>query len=65
MSADLSVSSHYGITHVRVNNFSKGTRPRDILFFKDTLSIEEEKLFKACRSVRLFPRVITSEVPPP
>ena len=34
---------------VRVNNFfSKTTRPRDMLFFlKDTLSIEDEKLFKA------------------
>ena len=39
--------------HVRVNNFfSKTTRPRDMLFFlKDTLSIEDEKLFKACKSV--------------
>ena len=39
---------------VRVNNFSsKTTRPRDVLFFlKDTLSIEDEKLFKACKSVR-------------
>ena len=38
---------------VRVNNFfSKTTRPRDMLFFlKDTLSIEDEKLFKACKSV--------------
>ena len=37
---------------VRVNNFfSKTTRPRDMLFFlKDTLSIEDEKLFKACKS---------------
>ena len=37
----------------RVNNFfSKTTRPRDMLFFlKDTLSIEDEKLFKACKSV--------------
>ena len=33
---------------VRVNNFSKTTRPRDMLFFlKDTLSIEDDKLFKA------------------
>ena len=41
---------------VRVNNFSsKTTRPRDMLFFlKDTLSIEDEKLFKACKSVCLF-----------
>ena len=38
---------------VRVNNFSsKTTRPRDVLFFlKDTLSIEDEKLFKACKPV--------------
>ena len=38
---------------VRVNNsFSKTTRPRDMLFFlKDILSIEDEKLFKACKSV--------------
>ena len=38
---------------VRVNNFSsKTTRPRDMLFFlKDTLSIEDENLFKACKSV--------------
>ena len=38
---------------IRVNNFfSKTTRPRDMLFFlKDTLSIEDEKLFKACKSV--------------
>ena len=38
---------------VRVNNFfSKTTRPRDMLFFlKDTLSIEDEKVFKACKSV--------------
>ena len=37
-----------------VNNFSKSTRPRDMLFLlKDTSSIDEKKLFKACRSVRL------------
>ena len=35
---------------VRVNNFSsKTTRPRDML--RHTLSIEDEKLFKACKSV--------------
>ena len=40
---------------VRMNNYSsKTTRPRDMLFcFKDTLSIEDEKLFKACKSVCL------------
>ena len=44
---------------VRVNNFfSKTTRPRDMLFFlKDTLSIEDEKLFKACKSVFLLRKI--------
>ena len=53
MSADI-MSSLCGVgVRVRVNNFfSKTTRPRDMLFFlKDTLSIEDEKLFKACKSV--------------
>ena len=48
-SADI-MSSLCGVgVRVRVNNFfSKTTRPRDMLFFlKDTLSIEDEKLFKA------------------
>ena len=48
------MSSLCGVgVRVRVNNFfSKTTRPRDMLFFlKDTLSIEDEKLFKACKSV--------------
>ena len=52
-SADI-MSSLCGVgVRVRVNNFSsKTTRPRDMLFFlKDTLSIEDEKLFKACSSV--------------
>ena len=52
-SADI-MSSLCGVgVRVRVNNFfSKTTRPRDMLFFlKDTLSIEDEKLFKACKSV--------------
>ena len=35
-----------------------------LLIIKDTLSIKDENVFKACRSVRLFPRAITSEVPP-
>ena len=45
-SADI-MSSLCGVG-VRVNNFfSKTTRPRDMLFFlKDTLSIEDEKLFQ-------------------
>ena len=52
-SADI-MSSLCGVgVRVRVNNFfSKTTRPREMLFFlKDTLSIEDEKLFKACKSV--------------
>ena len=54
-SADI-MSSLCGVgvhVRVRVNIFSsKTTRPRDMLFFlKDTLSIEDEKLFKACKSV--------------
>ena len=54
-SADI-MSSLCGVgvrARVRVNNFSsKTTRPRDMLFFlKDTLSIEDEKLFKAYKSV--------------
>ena len=54
-SADI-MSSLCGVgvrVRVCVNNFfSKTTRPRDMLFFlKDTLSIEDEKLFKACKSV--------------
>ena len=37
---------------VCVNDFSsKTTRPRDMLFLKDSLSIKDEKLFKACRFV--------------
>ena len=62
------MSSLCGVgVRVRVNIFfSKTTRPRDMLFFlKDTLSIEDEKLFKACRSVHLFARDITRGVPPP
>ena len=41
---------------VGVNNlFSKSTSPRDMLFFlKDNLSIEDEKVFKVCRSVCSF-----------
>ena len=52
-SADI-MSSLCGVgVRVRVNNFSsKTTRPRDVLFFlKDTLSIEDEKVFKASKSV--------------
>ena len=52
-SADIMLSLCGVGVRVRVNNFSsKTTRPRDVLFFlKDTLSIEDEKLFKACKSV--------------
>ena len=40
MSADIMAS----LCGVRVNNFSKSTRPRDmILLLKDTLSIEDDK----------------------
>ena len=58
MSVDLSVSSHYGVTLQR-----PCLRPREQLllqnykvqrhavFLKDTLSIEDDKLFKPCRSV--------------
>ena len=48
------MSSLCGVgVRIRVNIFSsKTTRPRDMLFYlKDTLSIEDEKLFKACKSV--------------
>ena len=54
------MSSLCGVgVRVRVNNFfSKTTRPRDMLFFlKDTLSIEDEKLFKACKSVFLLRKI--------
>ena len=53
LTADI-MSSLCGVgVRVRVNNFSsKITRPRDMLFvLKDTLSIENEKLYKACKSV--------------
>ena len=52
-SADIMSSLCGVVVRVRVNNlFSKTTRPRDMLFFlKDTLSIEDENLFKACKSV--------------
>ena len=58
MSADI-MSSLCGVgvrVSVRVNNFSsKTTRPRDMLFFlKDILSIEDENLFKVCKSVCLL-----------
>ena len=62
----LFVSSICGVgVHIHLNNFSsKTTRPRDmLLFLKDALSIENEKLFKACRSVHLFASAITSVVP--
>ena len=50
-SADI-MSSLCGVGVRVINFFSKTTRPRDMLFFlKDTLSIEDEKLFKACKSV--------------
>ena len=37
---------------VCMNNFSKSTRARDILLLlKDTLSVKDNKSFKACKSV--------------
>ena len=59
-SADIMASLCGVCIHVRVgihvnNFFSKSTSPRDMLFIlKGTLSIEDEKLFKACRSVCSF-----------
>ena len=46
---------------VRLNSFSsKNTRPREMLFvLKDTLSIKNEKVIKACKSE------IRSKIPPP
>ena len=60
-SADI-MSSLCGVgvrARVRVNNFSsKTTRPRDVLFFlKDTVSIEDEKLFKACKFANLISKL--------
>ena len=51
---DKSVDVMASLCCVRMNNFSdESTRPRDMLFLlKDTLSIENGKLLKACRSVR-------------
>ena len=41
---------------VHVNNFSKGTRLRDMLFLlKDTLSIEDENLFQGMQICFLEP----------
>ena len=53
--------------HVCVNNFSKSTKLREIMFLlNDTLSIEDEKLFKACKSVcSSDPQSHYNEVPPP
>ena len=53
---------------VRVNNFSKTKRPRDMLFF--FLKIPYLSRMKNCSrhanlSVRLFATAITREVPPP
>ena len=68
VSADIMASLCSVCVGIHVNNFfSKSTRPRDMLFFlKDTLCIEDEKVFKACRSVgSMYSRAITNEVPPP
>ena len=55
ISADI-MSSFCGV-HVHMNNFSKSTGPRDMLvfFFKDTLTIEDEKVY-ADLFVHLFPQ---------
>ena len=54
-SADIMASLYGMCIRVRVNNFSsKTTMPRDMMFLlKDTLSIENEKLFKVYRYVPL------------
>ena len=55
MSADIMSSLCVMGVRIHMNNFcSKTTKPRDMLFFffqKNILSIEDEKLFKTCRSV--------------
>ena len=65
MSADSSVSWHYGITlwHGRMCEqlLLQKYKAQILLFLlKDTLSIKDEKLFMQCRDqfVCLFPRVI-------
>ena len=65
-SADLSVMASLCGVCVCVNNFSKTTRPRDmLLFLKDTsLSRMVNRKIHAVLS-RLFPRAITREVPLP
>ena len=59
------MSSLYSM-YIRVSNFSKTTRPRDMLFF---LKIPYLLRMKNCSRhadlfVRLFARAITSAVPP-
>ena len=65
LSADIMASLCGVCIRIHVNNFySKTKRPRDMLFFiKDTLAIEDEKLFKASVSSSVA-RAITREVPP-
>ena len=69
MSADLLFSRHYVISlqreRLREQLLQQYKAQRHAVPFKTTLSIEDKKLFKACRSVHLFARAITSEVPPP
>ena len=66
-SADIMASLCSVHMRVRMNNFSKTARPRDMLFFlKDTFCIEDEKLFKACKSVcSSVCKSYYKEVPPP
>ena len=36
--------------HIHVNNYSKSTRPRHMLFIlKDTISFKDENMLQACR----------------
>ena len=52
--------------HIRVNDFSKTTRPRDMLFFLKIACLSRMKICSrhADLVVSLFARAIISEVPP-
>ena len=67
MSADIMSSLCRVRLCVCMNNFFPKLQDWETCCFvsKYTLTIEDKKLFKACRCVHLFPRAITSEVPPP
>ena len=50
---------------IHVNNFSNKAQRRAV-FFKKDISIKDENLFNACRSVHSYiPQSHTSEVPQP